>query len=163
MSDKTATERKFVGADFETCTGCGICELVCALQQEKTFDPKRSRIKVLRLHQLVNMPVACRLCEDAPCVRACPRDALTQSAETGVVTVDDSKCDLCTWCIEACPYGAIYVTADKKSVMTCNLCDGEPQCIEWCPEGALCLMTKKEFDQKARKVTVNKLIPEGWK
>jgi len=39
-----ATERKFVAADFEKCTGCGVCELVCALEREKVFDPQLSRI-----------------------------------------------------------------------------------------------------------------------
>ncbi|MCW4034301.1 MAG: 4Fe-4S dicluster domain-containing protein [Candidatus Bathyarchaeota archaeon] len=163
MSDQVTKEPKFVGADFEKCTGCSICELVCALQQEKAFDPKLSRIKVLRLQTLVNMPVACRLCEDAPCVRACPRDALKKSDETGVILVDDNKCDLCGWCIESCKHGAIFLNEDKKTVMICNLCEGTPQCIEWCPENALSLMTQKEFDQQARKATVNKLIPDGWR
>ena len=163
MSEQDANERKFVGADFDKCTGCRVCELVCALQNEKVFDPKVSRIKVLHLHQLVNMPVACRLCEDAPCVRACPRDALAKSDETGTIIVNDQKCDLCGWCLESCKHGAIFLNKDKKTVMICNLCDGEPKCVEWCPEGALSLMTQKEFDQKARKATIYKLIPESWR
>ena len=163
MSKEVSKEREFVGVNFEKCTGCRVCELVCALQQENSFDPKLSRIKVLRLHQLVNMPVTCRLCEDAPCVRSCPRDALSQSEETGVISVDDSKCDMCGWCIEACKYGAMFLSEDKKTVKVCNLCDGEPQCIEWCPESALSLMTQKEFDQKARKITIKKLIPDTWR
>jgi len=163
MSGQAANEPKFVGADFDKCTGCSICELVCALQQEKIFDPKLSRIKVLRLQQLVSMPVACRLCEDAPCVRACSRDALTQSEETGVIMIDDDKCDLCGWCIESCKHGAIFINEDRKSVMTCNLCDGQPQCVEWCPEGALSLMAQKTFDQKMKEATVKKLIPESWR
>ena len=163
VSKQVTNERKFVGTDFDKCTGCRVCELVCALEREKTFDPKLSRIKVLRLHELVNLPVTCRLCEDAICVRACPRDALTQSEETGVIMVDDAKCDLCGWCIESCEHGAIFLNQDKKTVMICNLCEGTPQCVEWCPEGALSLMTQKEFDQKARKTTVNKLIPEAWR
>lgn len=163
VAEQVADEKKFVGADLEKCTGCRVCELVCALENEKLFDPKLSRIKVLRLHQLVNMPVVCRFCENAPCVRACPRDALTQSEETGVISVDDSKCDLCGWCIESCKYGAIFVDEDKKTVKTCNLCEGTPKCVEWCPENALSLMTQEEFDKKARKATVSKLIPEAWK
>jgi Fe-S-cluster-containing hydrogenase component 2 len=47
--------------------------------------------------------------------------------------------------------------------MICNLCDGNPQCVEWCPENALSLMTQKEFDQKARKATVDMLIPDDWR
>jgi carbon-monoxide dehydrogenase iron sulfur subunit len=156
-------EKKFVGADFDKCTGCRVCELVCALENEKTFDPKLSRMKVLRLHELINMPVCCRLCEDAPCVRSCPREALTQSEETGVVLVDDTKCDLCGWCFGSCKYGAIFLSQDKKTVMICNLCEGTPKCVEWCPEDALDLMTQKEFDKRARKATVNKLIPDSWR
>jgi Fe-S-cluster-containing hydrogenase component 2 len=163
MTDQAAKERRFVGADFDKCTGCRVCELVCALENEKVFDPKLSRIKVLSLHELVNMPTVCRFCEDALCVSACPRDALRQSEETGVIMVDDAKCDLCGWCLESCKYGAIIVNEDKKTVMICNLCEGAPQCVEWCPEGALSLMTQEEFDQKARKATVNKLIPESWR
>jgi len=163
VSEQMTDEPKFVGADFEKCTGCRVCELVCALENEKTFDPKLSRIKVLRLHQLVNMPVSCKFCDDAPCVRSCPRDALTQSEETGVIMVDDAKCDLCGWCLESCKHGALFLNQDKKTVMICNLCEGTPQSIEWCPEAALSLMTQKEFDQKARKATVNKLIPEAWR
>jgi carbon-monoxide dehydrogenase iron sulfur subunit len=163
VSKQAANERKFVGADFDKCTGCRVCELVCALENEKVFDPKLSRIKVLRLHQLVNMPVVCRLCEDTPCVRSCPRDALMQSEERGVIIVDDAKCDLCGWCLESCKHGAIFLNQERKTVMICTMCDGTPQCIEWCPEGALSLMTQKEFDEKARKATVNKLIPEGWR
>ena len=163
MSEQVANERKFVGVDFDKCTGCRVCELVCALEKEKVFDPKLSRIKVLRVHQLLDMPVACRLCEDDPCVNACSRDALTQSKETGVIVVDDDKCDLCGWCLESCKYGAIFLNLDRKTVMVCDLCDGEPRCVEWCPEDALSLMTQEEFDQKARKATVNKLIPEAWR
>lgn len=163
LSDQPKDEKKFIGADFDKCTGCRVCELVCALENEKAFDPKLSRIKVLRLHQLVNMPVSCRFCEDAPCVRSCPREALTQSVKTGVILVDDTKCDLCGWCIGGCTHGAIFVNQDKKTVMICNLCENMPMCVEWCPEDALRLMTQKEFNQKARKATVNKLIPESWR
>ena len=163
VSEQVTDEKKFVGADFEKCTGCRVCELVCALENEKVFDPKLSRIKVLRLHQLVNMPVSCKLCKDAPCVRSCSRDALTRSEETGTIMVDDAKCDLCGWCLESCKHGAIFLSQQKKTVMICNLCEGKTQCVEWCPEAALSLMTQKEFDQKARKATVNKLIPETWR
>jgi carbon-monoxide dehydrogenase iron sulfur subunit len=163
VSEQTANERKYVVADIEKCTGCGACELVCALEKEKLFDPRCSRIKILRLHQIVNIPVTCRLCKDAPCVIACSRDALKQSEETGVIMVDDDKCDNCGWCIETCPYGAIMLHPEKKVVMMCDLCGGRPQCVEWCPEGALELLTQEELDKKVRKVAVNKLIPETWR
>ena len=163
ISKQVITKKKFVGADFDKCTDCRVCELVCALENENTFDPKLSRIKVLGLHQLVNIPVSCHFCEDALCVSSCPRDALMQCEETGVIMVDDTKCDLCGWCIESCKHGAMFVNQEKKTVMTCNLCKGTPKCVEWCPEDALSLMTQKESEQKTREVAVNKLIPDAWR
>lgn len=160
LKQSKVNERKFVAANLEKCTGCGVCELVCALKREKVYDPQRSRIKVLRLDQILNMPVACRLCENPPCVAACPLDCLTQSEETGVIMVDDDKCDGCGWCIKACPYGAVIFSPEKETVMICDLCDGDPQCVEWCPEEALDLVTQEDFDQNLRETTANKLIKE---
>jgi len=161
IEESKVTERKFVAADLEKCTGCGVCELVCALKREKVYNPQRSRIKVLRLDQILNMPITCRLCENPPCVAACPLDCLTQSEETGVIMVDEDKCDGCGWCIKACPYGAVVFNPEKETVMICDLCDGEPQCVEWCPEEALDLVTQKDFDENLREVTANKLIKEN--
>jgi Fe-S-cluster-containing dehydrogenase component len=157
LKKSQVTETKFVAADLEKCTGCGVCELVCALKREKVYNPRLSRIKILRLYRLANMSMACRFCENAPCVTACPLDCLVQS-ETGVILVDDDKCDCCGWCIEACPYGAVVLNPEKETVMMCDLCDGEPQCVEWCPEEALALVTQKEFDANLRKATADKLI-----
>jgi carbon-monoxide dehydrogenase iron sulfur subunit len=161
LKQSTETERKFVAADLEKCTGCGVCELICALKRENVYNPRCSRIKILRLYRLINMAVVCRLCENTPCIIACPKGCLTQSEKTGVIMVDEEKCDCCGWCMEACPYGAITLNPEKETVMICDLCDGEPQCVEWCPEGALDLVTQKEFDKNLRKTTVNKLIKEN--
>jgi carbon-monoxide dehydrogenase iron sulfur subunit len=151
------TEKKFVAADLEKCTGCGVCELICALKREKVYNPRLSRIKILRLYRLANLSIACKFCENAPCVTACPLDSLVQS-ETGVILVDEAKCDCCGWCMEACPYGAVVLNPEKQTVMMCDLCDDEPQCVEWCPEEALALVTQKEFDANLRKATADKLI-----
>ena len=107
------------------------------------------------------MAVACRLCENTPCIIACPQGCLTQSEKTGVILVDEGKCDCCGWCMEACPYGAIILNPEKETVMICDLCEGDPQCVEWCPEGALDLVTQEEFYKNLRKITVNKLIKEN--
>ena len=78
----TIHERKFVSCDPEKCVGCQVCEYACSLTKEKAFNPIKSRIRVVRQNQLVNMAVACRLCEDPSCVAACPRDALTRTNVT---------------------------------------------------------------------------------
>jgi Fe-S-cluster-containing hydrogenase component 2 len=159
----TIHARKFITADPEKCVGCGVCEYICAFEKEKTFNPLKSRIRVVRLDSVINLAVACRLCEDAPCVAACPRDALTQSEETGIILVDEDKCNGCGWCIEACDYGAIMLHPNKKVVFICDLCDGEPKCVEWCPEEALDFVSKDILAQKARITVVKRLFQEAIK
>ena len=93
---------------------------------------------------------------------ACPRKALSQSEETGVIAVDEKLCDGCGWCVRACDFGAIGLeTAGAKSrVYMCDLCSKRekgPTCIEWCPEKALELTTNDVLSQKARIEAAQKL------
>jgi Fe-S-cluster-containing hydrogenase component 2 len=156
-------DRKFVSADPNKCIGCCVCEYACSVEKEKTYNPTKSRIRAVRLNALANLAITCRLCEDPPCVAACPRDALTQSEETGVIMIDEEACNGCGWCIEACDYGAIMLHPESKVVFVCDLCQekGKPQCIEWCPEEALELVTSDVLAQKARRSVVRKLFQEG--
>jgi len=133
---------QFVNCDPEKCVGCVVCEYACSWEKEKVFNPVKSRIRAIRLDPLSNAAIACRACKDAPCVAACPEDALAQSTVTGVVTVDEDKCNGCGWCIEACDYGAITLHPNKQKVIVCDLCKGEPECVQFCPEGALSLSGK---------------------
>ena len=156
-------ERKFVSADPEKCVGCSVCEYACSMVKEKTFNPTKARIRTIRLGPLVNLAVTCRLCEEPACVAACPRDALAQEENTGIIMVDEDKCNGCGWCIEACDYGAIMLHPEKKVVYVCDTCkeEGKPQCVEWCPEEALDFVTADVLAQKARRTAVKKLFQEG--
>jgi TPP-dependent indolepyruvate ferredoxin oxidoreductase alpha subunit len=133
---------QFVNCDPQKCVGCVICEYACSWEKEKVFNPLKSRIRAIRLDPFSNVAIACKACKEAPCVAACPEKALTQSTETGVVTVDEDKCNGCGWCIEACDYGAITLHPDKRKVIVCDMCNGEPECVQFCPEGALSLSGK---------------------
>ena len=150
-----------VSCDPDKCTGCNICEYICSLTKEKAFSSQKSRIRTMRLHPLINISIACRLCSPAPCVIACPRNALKQSEETGVIMVDDEKCNGCSWCIEACDYGAITLHPELKKVRICDLCEGDPKCVKWCPEEALDFTTKDQLAQKARVAVTKKLFKES--
>ncbi len=151
-------EHKFVSADPELCTGCTVCEYACALEKDGMFNPLRSRIRAVRLYPSGNLAIACRLCENAPCVIACPRDALDQSEENGTIIVDDDKCDGCGWCLEACDFGAITIHPVTKKAIVCDLCDGEPKCIEICPVEALSLASRDTHATKARIEATRKLL-----
>lgn len=152
-----AGSKKFVAVDPGKCTGCSLCEYVCVLEKnEPLWNPLRSRIRVIRLAPAFNAALTCRFCEDAPCVRACSRNALTQSEE-GFILVDEAKCDRCGWCIQACPYGGISLHPDKTSVLVCDLCNGEPKCVEFCPEEALELVMEDEAVNKKWMTAVEKI------
>jgi len=153
---------RFVVSNPEKCVGCQLCEYVCSAVKEKSFNPMLSRIRVVRIDPVVSMSIACRLCEDPTCVVSCPRKALTANQETGVIIVDEDKCNGCGWCIEACEFGAIFLHSGKKIVFACDLCaiEKEPKCVKFCPKDALEFMTVEEVAQKARKKAVKKLLEE---
>jgi len=122
------------------------------MEKNKSFNPTRSRIRVVRIYPHTNAALNCRLCEDAPCITACPRKALSRSEVNGVILVEDQLCNGCGWCIKSCDFGAIALDP-KPTVKICDLCadrEAGPACIEWCPEDALEMMTTSMVSQKAR-------------
>jgi len=127
--------------------------------KNKSFNPTRSRIRVVRLYPHTNAALNCRLCEDAPCVGSCPRKALSRDEDNGVILVNDQLCNGCGWCVKACDFGSIALDP-KPTVNICDLCmerDEGPACIEWCPEDALELTTNSILSQKARINAVERL------
>lgn len=124
---------KFFYVNPEKCIGCNLCEYVCSLKKVGCFNPSKSRIRVVRMHPFINLALTCKLCDNPSCVTVCPRKALIQHEKTRVIRVDNDKCDGCSQCIEACPYGAIRYDEDARSVTICDLCEGEPECKEICP------------------------------
>lgn len=158
---------KSVVSDPEKCTGCRLCELACSAIKEKGFSPLLSRIRTVHVDNpiLLNMAIACVLCEKAPCVTSCPTKALLKS-ESGIIRVDEKKCNGCSWCIAACKFGAIASHFEKNTVMICDLCEGSPKCVEFCPKEALSLKTAEEIGQQMRRKVVKKLLeqtPESTK
>ena len=129
--------KRFLSVNPEKCVGCSICEFACSLEKEGKLNPVKSRIRIIRGPPFIHLATTCRQCEDTPCIRACPKEALHQSEETGAILVDDEQCDGCKWCLEACEYGAITYDRDAKTVKICDLCDGKPKCKEMCPEEAI--------------------------
>jgi len=146
---------KFVNVDIAKCSGCRVCEYTCSLEKNGTFNPARSMIRAVRIYPNTNAALNCRMCTDPKCVLNCPRKALTQCEETGVINVNDELCNGCGWCIKVCDYGAILLEpkspdSNKSVVRMCDLCkdrENGPACIEWCPEEALELSTTDLFAQ----------------
>jgi carbon-monoxide dehydrogenase iron sulfur subunit len=153
--------RKFVSVDPSKCTGCGICEYACTLEKgEAVWNPIRSRIRVVRMTPLFNFALACRFCEDAKCVKACPEKALSQCEKTGIIMVKEKQCKGCDWCVQACEHGGITIHSDTGKAITCDLCEGEPKCVEYCPEEALELVSTDEDAEKRFNSALEKLTAE---
>lgn len=150
----STSKYEYIACDPEKCVGCQICEYVCSHAKTGEFNTFRSRIRVVREHKILMTAVACRTCEDAPCVIACPRDALSQDKDTGLIRVDAGRCDGCAWCIEACDFGAISINPRTKLAEFCDLCEDEedgPQCVKWCPKDALELTIPDRRAQRTRR------------
>jgi Fe-S-cluster-containing hydrogenase component 2 len=156
----TSTSRyAYIACDATKCIGCQLCEYICSYTKTGEYNTYRSRIRTVRVDEILITAVACRTCEDAPCVIACTRDALTQDPETGLISVNAERCDGCAWCIEACDFGAISINPVTKMAEMCDQCQDKedgPQCVIWCPKDALELTTPDQRAQKAR----HKLIHE---
>jgi Fe-S-cluster-containing hydrogenase component 2 len=99
------------------------------------------------------------MCEDPPCVKACPRDALTQ-AEDGRIIVDEEKCVGCGLCVEVCDFGSLTLHPMKRTPIVCDLCNGAPLCIEACPEDALELTTR-DLRAQVKRIKVAEKLTEG--
>jgi Fe-S-cluster-containing hydrogenase component 2 len=148
MSAKTQ-QRKFVSVDPSKCIGCGICEYACTVEKgEGVWNPLRSRIRVVRMAPVFNFALTCRGCNDAKCVKACPERAISQSENTGLLIIDETKCKGCDWCVQACDHGGITIHADTGKAIACNLCEGEPKCVDACPEEALDIVESDEAAEK---------------
>jgi Fe-S-cluster-containing hydrogenase component 2 len=138
------------------CTGCRVCELVCSDAHEGVFHPSKARIQVVSFDETVqDVPIVCQQCADAPCMEACPQDAISRNPETSAVVVDRDLCIQCGACVQACVIGgdaidpedklAIRLDDEAEMPLKCDLCDGNPQCVKYCPTEAL-LLTDKPVD-----------------
>jgi len=151
----------YIACDATKCIGCQLCEYICSYTKTGEYNTYRSRIRTIRVDEILITAVACRTCEDAPCVIACTRDALTQDPETGIISVNAERCDGCAWCIEACDFGAISINPATKMAEICDQCQDEedgPQCVKWCPKDALELTTPDQRAQKARRKLIHEEV-----
>jgi len=128
---------KILMIDSDKCNGCRICELVCSMFHEKSARPSRSRIHVMKWpERAVEFPMTCQHCEVAMCEKACPVNAINRD-EYGAMLVAAEKCIGCKLCVFACPFGGSVWDPEKRKIIKCNLCSGDPQCAKFCPPKAI--------------------------
>jgi len=144
--------RRILAVVPERCSGCRMCEIACAVHRQKVNNPKKARIRVMTVypHPVVRMPVVCSQCKDAKCAAACPTNAIY--SKDGIVRINEEECVSCHACVEACPFGAIYLHSEVDVPLKCDLCvdDGGPHCARMCPTQAIVYLPEHVLGQPHR-------------
>jgi len=145
----------FLTIDLHKCTGCRNCELACSAAHTNSFNPRRSRIQILKdeVRNLV-VPMVCLQCEDPLCEQACPNSAISYN-ERGILVVDSKVCIGCMNCITECIYGGIEIDPRTLKAVKCDLCSGDPACMKACEYGAISLVEAKEEGLKTRRAGID--------
>ena len=115
--------------DSQKCQGCQSCMMVCSLVHEGEASLSLARIQVMQ-DILRNWPddiriVQCRQCANPLCVKACPTGALyVDTAHGNIRVIDESKCDGCQQCIDACPFPPFRIGWNHITgkAIKCDLC-----------------------------------------
>ena len=103
--------------DLHRCTACGGCIIACknennledgVLWSNKINGTSGTFPNVSYSY----IPTLCNHCSNAPCVAACPTEAM-HKVEGGITMHDPDKCIGCRYCKAICPYGVIHYNADE--------------------------------------------------
>lgn len=107
---------------------------------------------VTRLREIAQFMYICRKCEEAPCVNACPKEALEKQPD-GTLKRYTMRCISCKSCSLACPFGTIPVETVPYITSQCDACidrcdKEEPVCVKTCStEGALKFIDIEESEK----------------
>lgn len=142
---KLNKKRAGMVVDLRRCVGCHACSVSCKTENEVPLGGFRTRVRYLERpmkETLSFLPLLCMHCQDAPCLKACPTEALVRLNDARVV-IDQDKCCGMKACMAACPYGAIYIDAKSGQADKCDMCthrtslNMDPACVASCPTQTL--------------------------
>jgi len=124
--------------DSTKCTGCGLCQMACAIKKNGQCEPSLARIRIYREETRgIFIPMVCQQCENPPCAAACLMNIITKDPVTGLTIRNLDACIACRACQVACPFEASHYDYLREAVVNCDHCEGSPECVRYCPTGAL--------------------------
>jgi ferredoxin len=114
------------------CSGCKLCQQICAIEHFQEINPKKSAIKIRAEFPVPGIfrPETCTQCGE--CAEVCPADAIEE--RDGAYVIDPELCTGCGECVEECPTDAIFFPSTVSHPIKCDLC---LKCTEVCNTGAL--------------------------
>lgn len=116
--------------DSEKCVGCQCCMFACTrMHKDSGLSKSCIGIKSAGGMQHGFLLVVCRACDDPPCARACPENALILRKGGGVLLKAD-KCTGCEICRKACILGAVFWDDANLKPLICRHCG---YCAQYCP------------------------------
>ena len=132
------TERQFL----QDCTRCDKCIHACP-KDAIVKAPKKFGFLVMGTPYIDPVKTPCVMCDDLPCISACPDSALLPvdnpgDVNMGYVILDKKKCQaygdtFCQQCIIDCPIpGAITQNKDQQPEFHKKICTGCGVCVRSC-------------------------------
>ncbi|MBN2274265.1 MAG: hypothetical protein JXK95_08020 [Bacteroidales bacterium] len=76
------------------------------LPADAVMKTDKQNLSFKTIRELATFQFTCRRCENAPCVQACPAEALEKD-ENGLISRAVNICIRCKSCIVACPFGTM--------------------------------------------------------
>jgi formate dehydrogenase iron-sulfur subunit len=156
--------------DTTLCIGCKACEVACKTWNNLPADhlgltgnsydntgalsadtwrhvnfieqSVRSDVQPAFQSGWLMMSDVCKHCHNAPCLEACPTGALFRT-EFDTVVVQQDICNGCGYCVPACPFGVVDLSALDGKAHKCTLCYDrlkggmEPACAKACPTDSI--------------------------
>jgi Fe-S-cluster-containing dehydrogenase component/formate-dependent nitrite reductase membrane component NrfD len=162
MPQGTLPQRWVKVLDQSRCIGCHACTTACKSENSVPLGVTRTYVKSVEVGTYPQVRRAfqvtrCNQCSEAPCVAACPTQAMYRRPD-GIVDFDKSICIGCKACMAACPYDAIFINPEDHSAEKCNFCAHrleiglEPACVSVCPTEAILVGDINDPTSKVSKI-----------